>query len=181
MLKVEVIGKNGFEPSKANEDYAAKKLAKLETFFEDEENLQARVVCKVYPTYHKVEITVPTKKAILRSEVMEKDIYAAIDCSIDKLMKQVRKYKTKFRDKTGKEAVKEIAAQAEVAQEEYERPRVVRDKSLELEPMTKEEALDQMELLGHDFFVYLDKNTHKTNVIYLRDDGDYAVIETKAK
>ncbi len=182
MLKVEVIGKNGFQPSKANEEYAAKKLAKLEAFFEDEPNLQARVVCKVYPTYHKVEITVPTKKAILRSEVMEKDIYAAIDCSIDKLMKQVRKYKTKFRDKTGKEAVKEVAALAEASVEaEFDKPKVVRDKTLELEPMTKEEALDQMELLGHDFFVYLDKNTHKTNVIYLRDDGDYAVIETKTK
>ena len=83
MLKVEVIGKNGFQPSQANVDYATKKLAKVAQFFEDEQELQARVVCKVYPSYHKVEITVPTKKAILRSEVMEKDIYAAIDCSID--------------------------------------------------------------------------------------------------
>ena len=96
-------------------------------------------------------------------------------------MKQVRKYKTKFKDKTGKEAVKEVAAQNIPAEEEFQTPKVVRDKTLELEPMTKEEALDQMELLGHDFFVYLDKNTHKTNVIYLRDDGDYAVIETRTK
>ncbi len=179
MLKVEVVGKNGFEPSNSNKEYAVKKLSKLEQYFEDEGELQARVVCKVYPTYHKVEITVPTKNVLLRSEVMEKDIYAAIDCSIDKLMKQVRKYKTKFKDNSNKDGIKEVAALYE--EKEEVTPRFVRDKQIELEPMTKEEALDQMELLGHDFFVYLDKNTHKTNVIYLRDDGDYAVIETKTK
>ena len=60
-------------------------------------------------------------------------------------------------------------------------PKLVKSKDIELEPMSKEEAIDQMELLGHDFFVYLDNSTHKVNVIYLRDDGDYAIIETKNK
>lgn len=59
--------------------------------------------------------------------------------------------------------------------------RVVRDKNVDLEPMSREEAIDQMELLGHDFFIYLDKETRKTNVIYLRNDGNYAVIETTTK
>ena len=62
-----------------------------------------------------------------------------------------------------------------------EEERIVRDKNVDLEPMTREEAIDQMELLGHDFFIYLDKETRKTNVIYLRNDGNYAVIETTAK
>ena len=59
--------------------------------------------------------------------------------------------------------------------------RIVRDKNVDLEPMTQDEAIDQMELLGHDFFIYLDKETRKTNVIYIRNDGNYAVIETTAK
>ena len=141
MIKVEVLGKNGFEPSNSNKDYAVKKLQKLEHLFTGQD-VTARVVCKVYPTYHKVEITLPTKNAILRSESKEKDIYAAIDISIDKLLGQVRKYKTK-RDRTNKDGIKEVEQD--------------------------------------DFFVYLDSSTHKTNVIYLRDDGDYAVIETKEK
>ena len=65
--------------------------------------------------------------------------------------------------------------------EQAPQQRVVRDKQVNLEPMTREEAVDQMELLGHDFFVYLDKETRKTNVVYIRDDGDYAVIETTTK
>lgn len=175
MIKVEVVGKNGFEPSNSNKEYAEKKLAKLDHLF-NSEDVTARVVCKVYPTYHKVEITLPTKNAILRSESKEKDIYAAIDISIDKLLGQIRKYKTK-RDKTNKDAVKDV----EQAYANIKEPKLVKSKNIELEPMTKEEAIDQMELLGHDFFVYLDSATHKTNVIYLRDDGDYAVIETKEK
>lgn len=175
MIKVEVVGKNGFEPSKSNVEYAEKKLQKLEHLFKNEE-VQARVVCKVYPTYHKVEITLPTKQAILRSESKEKDIYAAIDISIDKLLGQIRKYKTK-RDRTNKDSIKEV----EQAWVNIKEPKLVKNKDIELVPMTREEAIDQMELLGHDFFVYLDSSTHKTNVIYLRDDGDYAIIETKEK
>lgn len=180
MLRIEVVGKNGFVPSEANIDYAIKKLQKLENHFDDDTDLFARVVCKVYSTHHKVEITVSgTRKETLRSEVTEDDIYAAIDRSIDKLMKQVRRYKTKYRDKTGREAVKEVDHRLD--EEELLVKDIVRHKELELEPMTKEEAIDQMELLGHDFFVYLDKTTHKTNVIYVRDDGKYAVIETKTR
>ena len=175
MIKVEVVGKNGFEPSNSNKEYAVKKLQKLDHLFKNED-VVARVVCKVYPTYHKVEITLPTKNAILRSESKEKDIYAAIDISIDKLLGQIRKYKTK-RDRTNKDGIKEVE-QVWVSVKE---PKLVKSKDIELEPMSKEEAIDQMELLGHDFFVYLDSSTHKTNVIYLRDDGDYAIIETKEK
>ncbi len=68
-----------------------------------------------------------------------------------------------------------------IADEKPMTERVVRDKNVDLEPMSREEAIDQMELLGHDFFIYLDKETRKTNVIYLRNDGNYAVIETTTK
>ena len=174
-MKVEIVGKNGFTPSDANKDYAVKKLGKLEGLLQDYNNITARVVCKVYKTYHKVEVTIPSKNIILRAEVTEADIYAAIDLVVDKLVKQVRRYNDKTKDKLGRQGIRSME------EVEPRNEKIVRDKKIDLEPMTEEEALDQMELLGHDFFIYLDKATRKTNVIYLREDGDYAVIETTNK
>ena len=176
-MKVEIVGKNGFTPSDANKEYAIKKLGKLEDILSDYDNVSARVVCKVYKAYHKVEVTIPSKNIILRAEVMDADIYAALDGAIDKLVKQVRRYNDKTKDKLGKQGIRAMDASASKAKDE----RIVRDKHVELEPMTSEEAIDQMEMLGHDFFIYLDKATRKTNVIYLRSDGDYAIIETDTK
>ena len=175
-MRIEVVGKNGFNPSDANKEYAIKKLSKLENMIPDFDTVSARVVCKVYKSFHKVEVTIPSKSIILRAEVSDADIYAAIDGAIDKLMTQVRRYNDKTRDKLGKKSIR----YAEEPNEDEEK-KIVRDKKVDLTPMTREEALDQMELLGHDFFIYLDKETRKTNVIYLREDGDYAVIETESK
>lgn len=172
-MKVEIVGKNGFIPSDFNKDYAIKKLGKLEGILSDFDTVSARVVCKVYKTYHKVEVTIPSKNIILRAEVMEEDIYAALDGAIDKLVKQVRRYNDKNKAKLGKQGIRSMPVEKD--------ERIVRGKHVDLEPMTSEEAIDQMELLGHDFFIYLDKATRKTNVIYLRSDGGYAIIETDAK
>ena len=175
-MKVEIVGKNGFNPSPANKEYAEKKLEKLRDVLADFDNVTARVVCKVYKTYHKVEVTIPSKNILLRAEVMEESLYGAIDGAIDKLMKQVRRYNDKVKDKLGKKGIRNMEVQSDEPQQ-----KVTREKHLDLEPMTRDEAIDQMEALGHDFFVYLDKETRKTNIIYLRADGDYAVIETDAK
>ena len=176
-MKVEIVGKNGVAPSDANRDYIEKKLAKLDGLLADSENLTARVVCKVYKQYHKVEVTIPAKNIILRAEVEQSDVYAAVDGAIDKLVHQVKRYNDRMKDKMGRKGIRTEAMNEEVAEPQ----RVVRGKNVDLEPMTREEAIDQMELLGHDFFIYLDKETRKTNVIYVRNDGDYAVIETTAK
>lgn len=181
-MKIEVIGKNGFTPSPANKEYAVKKLHKLEDFFGEDSNLKAVVVCKVYKTMHKVEVTIPTKNLIMRAECCEQDLYAAIDRSVDKLLQQVRKYKTRVKSKLDKEGIKSQIKDdfdAENLQQEMNADRLVRTKEVELEPLSLEEAISQMELLGHDFFIYLDKTTHKTNILYLRKDGNYANIETK--
>ena len=174
-MKIEIVGKNGFTPSDANKEYAIKKLGKLEGLLSDYDNVSARVVCKVYKAYHKVEVTIPSKNIILRAEVMDADIYAALDGAIDKLVNQVRKYNDKIKDKLGKQSIRQMG------EEPKAQSKIVRAKNVDLEPMTAEEAIDQMELLGHDFFVFLDKETRKTNVVYLRTDGDYAVIETETK
>lgn len=173
-MKIEVTGKNGFVPSDANKEYALKKLTKLKNILPDYDTVNARVVCKVYKQYNKVEVTIPSKNIILRAEVTAEDIYAAVDGAIDKLVKQCRRYNDRVKDRLGKEGIR-----SQEVREEDER--VVRTKNLDLEPMTAEEAIDQMEALGHDFFVYLDKQTRKTNVIYLRADGGYAIIETDQK
>ena len=173
-MKIEVVGKNGFTPSEANKEYAEKKLAKLQNYLSDYDNISARVVCKVYKDFHKVEVTIPSKNIILRAEVSANDIYSALDLAIDKLVKQIRRYNDKIKDKMGRDGIKNS-----LVSEEDER--VVRKKEFNLQPMSVEEAIDQMEALGHDFFIYLDKSTRKTNVIYLRADGGYAVIETDSK
>ena len=179
---IEVIGKNGFTPSVANREYAEKKLKKLNDFFGSDNELRALVVCKVYKQMHKVEITIPTKNLTMRAECSEQDLYAAIDRVVDKLLQQVRKYKTRVKSKLDKEGIKhQIPVELDVENLEHEMTaeRIVKNKEIELEPMTLEEAISQMELLGHDFFVYLDKQTHKTNIIYLREDGNYANIVSK--
>ena len=176
-MKIEVIGKNGFTPSAANREYAEKKLRKLNDFFGEDNDLRALVVCKVYnKQIHKVEITIPTKNLTMRAECSEQDLYAAIDVAVDKLLQQVRKYKTRVKSKLDKEGIKTQipvdSLDVENLEHELSAEKVVRNKEIELVPMTLEEAISQMELLGHDFFVYLDKQTHKTNVLYLRKDGN---------
>lgn len=173
-MKVEVLGKNGFTPSEANKEYAEKKLSKLDNFLEMPDLAIARVVCKIYKEGHKVEVTIPAKGMVLRAEALEQHLYAAIDEVVDKLLGQIRKYKTRISRK-GKEGIRsqDIPVGEETLGE------VVRQKDVELTPMTRDEAIEQMELLGHNFFVYLDKHSHKVHVIYLRNDGNYAVIETK--
>lgn len=175
-MKIEVVGKNGFIPSDADREYAIKKLGKLKDYLADYDEVAARVVCKVYKSYNKVEVTIPSKNKILRAEVMEYDIRAAIDGAIDKLVSQIRRQNDRIKDKMGRTGIR-----TENPEDLIQDERVVRGKKVELEPMTQEEAIDQMELLGHDFFVYLDKQTRKTNIIYLRTDGNYAVIETETK
>ncbi len=179
-MNVEVVGKNGFSPSVANKEFAEEKLSKLQNYFQEE--LNARVVCKVYPKFHKVEVTIPTKNAILRAEVADEDLYAAIDKTVEKLIAQIRKYKTRTKEKSNKEGLGVSFSEnldIEALDKEMKAAQLVRNKQVDLTPMTLEEAMGQMELTGHDFFVYLDKETGRVNVLYLREDGDYAVIETR--
>lgn len=183
-MKVEVIGKNGFVPSDANREYAANKLEKVSHFLKDDENLEARVVCKVYNDHHKVEITIPAKNIILRAEASDETVYSALDKSVDKLIAQIKKYKTRTKSKENKEGIKEIFVNdefdAKALEKEIIASQLVRSKSVELSPLTVEEAIEQMELLGHDFFIFQNKDKDSAVcVIYTREDGDYAVLETK--
>lgn len=180
-MRITIIGKNGFTPSESNKEYAQRKLAKLERHLDVGVELDVRVVCKVYKNeYHKVEITVPFKKVTLRAEATNQDMYGAIDLAIDKLLRQVRKYNTRTNNRMNRQGIKisfqeelEAPKEAEIVGE------VVRTKRLALKPMDLEEAIDQLDLLGHSFYIYRDITTEKVNLVYLRNDGNYALIETE--
>lgn len=183
-MKVIVRGKNKFEPTEAIKNYATEKLQKLEQYFSSRENLEANVLCKVYDTHQAVEITIPTKNIMLRAEVKGESVYSAIDLAIDKLESQIRKHKSKIyksmkrRDGVGQYYATNADFDLEKMKTEIMATNLVKSKSLNLEPMSPDDAILQMEMLGHNFFIFLNKETDKVSVIYLRDDHDYGIIET---
>lgn len=161
----------------AIKDYTEEKLGKLDKYFKDDD-ITANVLAKVRGNSQIVEVTIPTSKFILRSEEEHDDLYAAIDLVTDKLERQIRKNKTRL-NRNVKESVKEFNFDYELPMEEEAKETVVKRKKLEMKPMSEEEAVLEMELLGHNFFVYKDMDTNSINVLYKRKDGDYGLIETK--
>lgn len=185
-MKVNVRGKNKYVPTLEVKERAENKLQKLNQYFKKSDDLQADVVCKVYESYEVVEVTVPTKNIILRAEVKAETVLSAIDLAVDKLENQIRRHKDKLESHIKRRGgVKEHYAQlqAEIDVEKIDPldnfKKLVKEKEIKLEPMDKEEAILEMEMLGHDFFMFLDKSTYKTAVVYLREDGDYGIIESK--
>ena len=161
----------------AIKDYAETKLGKLEKYFKDDD-ITANVLAKVRGKSQIVEVTIPTSKFILRSEEENEDLYAAIDLVSDKLERQIRKNKTRL-NRNIKDSVKEFNFDFDIKDEEESKEKIVKRKNIEMKPMDEEEAILEMELLGHSFFVYKDMDTNKTCVLYKRKDGDYGLIETK--
>lgn len=162
----------------AIKDYTESKLGRLEKYFKDDE-ITANVLTRVRGNAQIVEVTIPTSKFILRSEEENDDLYAAIDLVTDKLERQIRKNKTRLNRGT-KESVKEFNFDYEIkADDEEAKEKIVKRKNIEMKPMDEEEAILEMELLGHNFFVYKDMDTNKVCILYKRKDGDYGLIETK--
>ena len=183
MLDFNIRGEN-IEVTPAIREHIEKKVEKIERYFNEDINATAHVNLKVYNDKQtKVEVTIPMKNLTLRAEERHNDMYAAIDLIVDKLERQIRKHKTKvnrkFREREGVGlyfAATEAAASPEASsEEEYE---VVRTKQFDLKPMDEEEAILQMNLLGHDFFIYTDAETDGTNIVYIRKNGNYGLIET---
>ena len=173
-----VIRGDKIKVTQAINDYLKDKLSKLEKYIEDYDNIRATVVVKVKNHEQKVEVTIPLKKFILRAEESKEDLYAAIDLVSDKLERQIRKNKTRLNRNT-KESVREFNFDYEVKDDEEPKEKVVKRKNIETKPMDEEEAILEMELLGHSFFVYKDMDTNNTCVLYKRKDGDYGLIETE--
>ena len=168
------------EVTEAIGNYVETKLDRLNKYFK-EDNILANVLLKVRGNSQIIEVTIPTDKFILRSEEADKDLYAAIDLVTDKLERQIRKNKTRLNKQNFDNKFKEFNFDYEELEEEEssENEAIVKRKKLEMKPMDEEEAILEMNLLGHDFFVYKDMHTGSVNVLYKRKDGNYGLIETK--
>lgn len=176
-MEITVRGKN-IEATEALVDYAHKKVNKLAKYLNRPK--EAQVVLSVIRNEHIVEVTVILNGIILRGEESTGDMYASIDMVVSKLEKQLVKYKTRLGKslrQQGLRALGEKLASTEAKEKEAEEDRVVKTKRFPLKPMHLEEAIMQMNLLGHDFFVFANAETETVNVLYRRKDGDYGLIQ----
>ena len=177
-MKFNVRGDN-LVVTDAIQDYIETKIGKLDKYFK-EDSITASVQLRIRGNDHIIEVTIPTDNFILRSEEENEDMYAAIDLVLDKLERQIRKNKTKLKKKNINNKYKEFNFDYELLKEEPENSdTIVKRKYIETKPMDEEEAILEMELLGHSFFVYKDMNTNETCVLYKRKDGNYGVISVK--
>ena len=141
-------------------------------------NINTTVVIKLVGKKQVVEVTINTHSFVIRGEESNNDLYASIDLVSDKIERQIRKNKTRMHKKINKDKIKDFNLEYEVENEEKSDV-IVKRKVIETKPMDEEEAILQMELLGHDFFVFKNANTDEFNILYKRKDGDYGIIETK--
>lgn len=176
-MKITLRGKN-IEITEAIEEKVSEKLSKLDKYFIVSENVEAKVLVRTYPYGQKIEVTITTEYVLLRAEVVDQDLYNAIDLVIDKLEGQIRKYKTRLNRKSKDNKLAFNLASIEPLEEEEEDV-LVKTKTITPKPMDMEEAIMQMELIGHSFFVYRDTETDAISIVYRRNDGDYGLIETE--
>ncbi|HLS60951.1 MAG TPA: ribosome-associated translation inhibitor RaiA [Virgibacillus sp.] len=182
-MKYNIRGEN-VEVTEAIREYVKKKVSKLERYFDTPPTSDVHVKISVYNNEQRIEVTIPMTDLLLRAEERHYDLYAAIDLVVDKLERQIRKYKTKvnrkFRQKgAAKHVFAELEKEAQEARQEQDddEVEVVRTKRFDLKPMDSEEAVLQMNMLDHAFFVFTNAVTGDTNVVYRRNDGRYGLIE----
>lgn len=165
------------EITEAIRNYIEEKLGKLDKYFENSDELTANVLITKQGINQKVEVTIPIKKIIIRAEEVNKDLYASIDFVTDKLERQIRKNKTRIKHRETKDKLN-IFTDFEVETDD-EVNQIIRRKTIDLKPMNEEEAILQMNLLGHEFFVFENSDTNSNSVLYKRKDGNYGIIEMK--
>ncbi len=157
-----------------------KRISKLQKFFEDSVEATAHVNLKVYPNRtYKVEVTIPLPYLTLRAEETSNDMYGSVDLVTDKLERQIRKYKTKVNRKSREKGLKNLEFVPSDDDSASDELKIVRTKQVSLKPMDPEEAVLQMDMLGHDFFVFQDAETNGTSIVYRRRDGRYGLIEAE--
>ena len=161
----------------AIKDYITEKIDKLNKYFDEPDEITANILIKVKGYNLTIEVTIPTTSFTIRNEESAEDLYAAIDSVVDKIERQIRKNKTKI-NKISKNALKKLNLMYQ-EEEKEEDTKIVRRKTLNTKPMSEEEAILQMEMLGHDFFIFKDSNTSNISILYKRKDNNYGVIETE--
>lgn len=173
-MKVIVTGRN-LVITESIRDQVEKKLGKFDKLFKSD--VEAHATFSTQRNKHIVEVTIPLKNGtFFRAEGVTDDMYQSIDEAIDKIAKQMNKHKTKIEKRfhsSDSIRFEEFPESNEV----YEEQSIVKTKRFGVKPMMPEEAVLQMELLGHDFFVFLNGDTEEINVVYKRKDGDFGIIE----
>jgi len=171
VMKVKVIGKD-IKVTKALKEVIEKKLVKLDKYFKPE--VEAHITLSVVKNTHSIEITIPFNGVYLRTEEKNEDMYTALDLIMDKLERQIRKQKTRMERKLYGNSLIYDKIPNEV---KYEEGKIVKTKRFAIKPMDPEEAVLQMDLIGHNFFVFLNSETEEVDVVYKRKDGNYGLIE----
>lgn len=174
-MNVILTGKN-LDITDSLRDQVKKKMRKLERYFEPGTEIQ--VTMAVEKNRHILEVTIPFDGVILRAEEFTDDMYASIDMVLDKLERQIHKHRTKLERKIRSGAFRDKPLLNEqIVPDDSREPTVVRTKRFAIKPMVLEEALMQMDLIGHSFFVFTNAETEEVNVLYRRRDGNYGLIE----
>lgn len=170
-MKVQVRGKN-IQVTPTLREYVEKRLGKLDRFLDNLGEAQATLV--VEGDAQKIEVTIPVNGMLLRGEEATGDMYSSIDLVVEKIERQISRYKGKLNRRAGK-ILHEVAVPDDKFEDET--PKIIKTKRFAIKPMPLDEAIMQMNMLGHDFFVFSDAETEQVNVIYKRKDGNYGLIE----
>lgn len=175
-MNIKIVGKN-INITKGLRDAVERKLSKIEKYFNPD--IEINVMLSVQKNRQIVEVTIPINGAILRAEEVNEDMYVAIDLVLEKLSRQIRKQKTKLEKRKHGNSLRFQCIPEYIPKENEDdiESNIVKTKRFAIKPMTNEEAVLQMELLGHNFFVYVNGNTDEVNVLYKRKDGQYGLIE----
>jgi putative sigma-54 modulation protein len=182
-MNYNVRGEN-IEVTPAIREYVEKKISKLERYFTEAPKAKVNVNLRFnQDKTSKVEVTIPMPHLVLRAEETNPDMYAGIDLITDKLERQIRKHKTKvnrkFREKGDLPVTFATSETPEIVDVDEDDLELVRTKRFDLKPMDSEEAILQMNLLGHSFYVFTNAESNRTNVVYKRKDGRYGLIEAQ--
>jgi putative sigma-54 modulation protein len=172
-MKFVIIGRN-IEITPGLKSAVEDKLGKLEKYFN--EDTEVHVALSVEKERQKIEVTIPVKGSIIRSEQVSSDMYVSIDLVEEIIERQLKKYKNKIIEKQ-QDAVAFSRAFVEKEVEEDDEIKIIRSKKFEIKPMYPEDACVQMELLGHNFFVFINAETDQVNVVYKRKGETYGLIE----
>ena len=161
--------------------YITEKLSKMDKYFENPEEITANVLVKIKGLEQIIEVTALTKRFTLRAEESHEDFYAAVDLVINKLERQIRKNKDRLNKKyKNVESLDfNLDYQDNEAEEEVNESKIVKRKNISMKPMDEEEAILQIELLNHDFFVFKNIDEECVSVLYKRKDGNYGIINMK--
>ena len=178
-MRLQVKGKN-VEVSDSLKTYAQEKLGKLEKHLNDAARLELELAVEKNPSIAESQIaegTIWTKGPVLRARESSPDMRASIDMLVEKLERQARRYRDKRRRSNARPNAGSFETEAIPVVAEEESPVIVKTKQFPVKPMTPEEAVLQLELIGHDFFVFQNAETTDVNVVYRRRDGNYGLIE----